>query len=345
MNPGTNQQMGEDDNTPANDNSSERLKILQMLSDGKVTPEQAESLLNAVERDGPKRAFRGLDKPSLNDLKSLGAQISATVTQSLSEAKRALEGQLDVFSLSNPSVSVTHELSLPLNTQRLTAQTTNGAVQVTRWDEPYVRIHIRARAKTNNMSDAKRALTAALQIEENEDKYQLTVVHGDRDKDNGVQIAGAHLDIYVPKLFKGLFLRSQNGKLSADGISCDDLHLETTNGSVSLYQSTAERVVIHAENGGIELVECLSERTRNLHAQTKNGSVSIERLPDNVKLLGRARTSLGRIQVTDARIDVSFDDDVKRSTARFQSNAAAVQSDNEVRVHLETRNGSIRIKP
>lgn len=329
---------------------SERMKILQMLSDSKITPEQAESLLNAVEHGEPKRGFRVLDKPALNDLKSIGTQISATITQSLSEAKRALEGQLDVFSLSSASVSVTHELTLPLNIQRLTVQTTNGAIQVTRWNEPYVRIHIRARAKTNNMSDAKRALTAALQIEEVEDKYQLTLVHGDRDHDSGAQIVGAHLDIYVPKLFKELFLRSQNGKLYADGAVCDDLHLETSNGTITLYRSTADRVHLHAENGSIELIECLSERTRHLHAQTKNGSIAIERLPDNVKLHGRAQTSLGRIQVTDPRINVSFNDDVKRGVARLESvesaeSAATGQASNETSVHLETRNGSIRIKP
>ncbi|MCL6452524.1 MAG: DUF4097 family beta strand repeat-containing protein [Alicyclobacillus sp.] len=325
---------------------NERMKILQMLSDGKITPEQAESLLNALEGDESKRNFRILNRPALDDLRSLGAQISATVTQSLSEARRALEGQMDIFSLASPSVAVTEDVALPLNIQRLTAQTTNGAVQVFQYDEPYVRIHVRGQAKTHSMNDAKRALAAAIQTEEREDAYHLTIIHGERDADKGAQLIGAHLDIYVPKTFKELYLRTHNGRMSVDSVSCDDLRLETVNGSVSLYRTQAERIHVQAENGGIELVDSVTNRCRNLSAQTKNGSITLDRLDERVRVAGRARTSLGRIQVSHPSVVATFDDENKRTVAYLEpvgrddgENATA-----ETRVHLETRNGSIRIK-
>lgn len=333
----------------------ERMKILQMLSDGKISPEQAESLLAALEGRSDKQQrtrFRGIDRTAFNDLRNLGAQISAAVTQSLSEAKRAIEGQFDALSFSSPSVSVTHDIKLPLNIQRVTAQTTNGSIQVTAWDEPYVQIHVRAKAKTNNLSEAKRALISALQTEEHDENYQLTIAHGDRHGDNGVQIVGAQLDIMVPRMLRELYLRSHNGRIYADSIHLEDIRLETTNGSVSLYRSTGQRVALLSENGGIEMAQSMDASTRQFEATTKNGGISIESLPEGLNIVGRAQTMFGRVDITDPRFLVTFEDALKRSQARFQTSFPAndettevPEASTEVRVRLETRNGSIRIKP
>ncbi|KPV44251.1 SHOCT-like domain-containing protein [Alicyclobacillus ferrooxydans] len=332
---------------------NERMKILQMLSEGKITAEQAESLLTALEgRSARERLrFRPLDRSTLTDLKNLGAQVSATVTQSLAEARRALEGQLDSLSFTSPTVSVTHDIHLPEQIGRLTAQTINGSIQVTCWDEPYVQIHVRAKAKTNNLSEAKKALVSALQTDEHDDHYHLTIAHGDRHSDTGVQIVGAQLDISVPRGFREVDLRSHNGRIYADGVVLEDLRFETTNGGLSLYRTAAERMSLSSENGGIELVQCLNSSTKQLQASTKNGGISIEALPADLRASGRAQTMFGRVDVSDPRFLVTFEDAMKRSHARFQTSISLDNEDEdviavgEVRMMLETRNGSVRIKP
>jgi DUF4097 and DUF4098 domain-containing protein YvlB len=334
---------------------NERMKILQMLSEGKISPEQAESLLAALEGRGSDRQrlrFPTLDKTTLTELKSLGAQVSTAVSQSLSEVRRAIEGQFDALSFSSPAVSVTHDIKLPLNIQRVTAQTTNGSIQVTSWDETYVQIHVRAKARTNNLAEAKRALINAFQTEENDENYQLTIGHSDRHSDQHVQIVGAQLDIFVPKILRELYLRSHNGRIYADSLQLDDIRFETTNGSVSLYRSSAERIALASENGGIELAQSLDSKTRQLECSTKNGGINIEALPENLNLVGQARTVFGRVDITDPRFLVTFEDTLKRNHARFQTSfvkdedegTPVVNESFEVRLRLETRNGTIRIK-
>lgn len=334
---------------------NERMKILQMLSEGKITPEQAESLLTAVEssNDRQRLRFPGIDKRTLAELRNLGGQVSAAVAQSLSEAKRAIEGQLDVFSFSSsPTVSVTHDLKLPLNIQRLSAQTTNGSIQVTTWDEPFVQIHVRAKAKTNNLSEAKRALVSSLQTQVQDENYHLTIAHADRHSDTNVQILGAGLDISVPReVLRALDLRSYNGRIYADSVHLEELRFETTNGGISLYKSGAVRMNLSSEHGGIELVQSVDTSTRQFNASTKNGSINIEALPEGLSVSGRAQTIFGRVDITDPRFLVTFEDGMKRSQARFQSGFAEEDTDvtasemvDSTRLRLETRNGSVRIK-
>jgi DUF4097 and DUF4098 domain-containing protein YvlB len=335
---------------------NERMKILQMLSEGKITPEQAESLLAAVEGSSERQRLRfpGLDKRTLTELRNLGSQVSAAVTQSLSEAKRAIEGQLDGFSFSSsPTVSVTHDLKLPLNIQRLTAQTTNGSIQVTTWDEPYVQIHVRAKAKTNNLTEAKRALASALQTQIQDENYHLTISQTDRHSDTNVQIVGAGLDISVPKeVLRELDLRSHNGRIYADSVNLEEMRFETTNGGISLYKSGAVRVNLSSEHGGIELVQSLDASTRQLYASTKNGGISIESLPEGLRVSGRAQTVFGRVDISDPRFLVTFEDAMKWSQARFQTSFTEEETDGtsaadmveSTRMRLETKNGSVRIK-
>lgn len=331
---------------------TERMKILQMLSEGKVTPEQAESLLAAIERPETKRGPKFLDKSALSDLKNIGQQVSAAVSQSLTDARRALEGQLDVFSLSNSStVSVTHDLSLPLNIQRIHLQTTNGAIQVSTWDEPYVQIHIRAKARTNNLTDARRALQSALQVQEQDNLYDLTIVHGDKDQENGGHIVGAQLDVSIPKFMKDVALRSQNGRIVADGITVPNIHLETSNGQITFFRSSGERVSLVSVNGAIEVLQGLSGVTRQLNVEARNGSITVEGLPQGASFSGRAHTSLGKVDISDPRFEVVYEDSLKRGNVRFETKKTPDAEDGvvdnlpEVRLQLETRNGSIRIKP
>lgn len=332
---------------------TERMKILEMLSEGKISPEQAESLLSAIDTTESRRGLKVLDKVQMSDLKNIGTQISSVVTQSLQDAKRALEGQLDVFSLSStPSVSITQDLSLPLNIQQLTAETTNGTIQVSAWDEPYVKIHVRAKARTNQVSDGRRALNQAIQVHEDGSHYHLTIVHGQRgnDKDSRhdgqAEIVGASLDIQVPRAFEQMFLRSTSGRIYLDHVYADNVHLETANGSIQVYHSAGARMTLVTENGGIEVVGGVTDTTRQLHANTRNGSIRVEGLPETQRVFGRAQTTFGKVEIDENHLDVVYEDGGKRGVVRFQS-AGANPEDNEsseARLQLETRNGSIQVK-
>jgi hypothetical protein len=323
---------------------NERMKILEMLSAGKITTEQADQLLSTLDAktkrssDGP----RFTDKFTLPDLKNIGSQVTAAVSQSLGDVKRVVEQQLDNWSFNSSTVSVTHELSLPLEVMNISAETTNGKIQVFHWDEPFAKIDIRAQMRTNSLADGKKALVNALQISHVHQNYELAVVHGRKDNEAHALVSSAHLDLYVPKHLTKVHVRTQNGGISVDSVRVSDLQTQTTNGGISLYKSGAARLHVETENGAIEIQNGIPSSCRNVYAYTKNGRLVVQGLPVDSRCVGTARTNFGKIDIRHPGLVVEFDDSERKTFARFRPAEPEADSD-ETRLHLETRNGSIHI--
>jgi DUF4097 and DUF4098 domain-containing protein YvlB len=327
---------------------NERMKILQLLQSGKITAEQADELLAALEaRDQrPQRSFRPTDKWNLGELKNLGSQITSAVTQSLGEVRKVLEQQVDQWSTqwSGHTITASHEVTVPEGVLAVSAETTNGRIQVSSWDEPTVRIHVRGQVKTTRMSEAIQALQNAVQTQHDNERFDLTVIYGKRDSQTGAQVVGAHIDIYVPHHMKQLLIRSQNGSLLVDAVQLKELHADTMNGAVTVHDSSVERLFVNTENGKIELHNSLTEQCRQVYAYTKNGTVTVEGISESVRATGTARTSSGRIDISTSDFEVESDEPHRPTFVRFRRHADSEQQD-EVRLQLETKNGSIRVTP
>jgi DUF4097 and DUF4098 domain-containing protein YvlB len=325
---------------------NERMKILELLSSGKISAEQADMLLEALDDKSKRNAETPKfgERFSFPDLKNLGTQVSAAVSQSLGDVKRVMEQQLDSWSSSPASVTVTHSLSLPPDIANLSVETTNGKVQVFAWDEPHVKIEIRAQMRTNNLADGKRALEDALQVSHVEHNYELAVIHGRKDVETHTLVGGAHLDLYIPTHLMKVHVRTQNGGIFVDSIQVPDLQVTTTNGGVSLFRSSAERLHVETENGSIEVQGGIGTACRNVYAYTKNGRLSLQGLPVNLNCVGTARTTHGRIDIRQDHLVAEFDDMERKNFVRFRPLDAAAVGTEETRIHLETRNGSIKIR-
>ncbi|MCL6516388.1 DUF4097 family beta strand repeat-containing protein [Alicyclobacillus sp.] len=331
---------------------NERKKILNLLAEGKITPEQAELLLQALGDDQPAGNPKAWQEWSrripLQELKQVGAQIASTVTQSLGEVKRtleqqkrAVEQQLEHLSWNHPTVSVSHDLQLPEGIQEVCVETGQGSVQITEGEGPGISIHVRARVRTDNLADGKRVLEQALQTLESGDRFELTILPGYRDSDSGAAVAAADVDVFLPKGVRRVLARTRSGRILADSAEAGELRLETTRGSILVVQSAADRLHLTTESGDIG-VHTLSDRTRSVYAQAKHGTMDIDGVPRHLAVTGTAQTTLGTVDIDAELFEVTFDDGPRRNGARFRRQGQTESP--ALHLQLTTRSGSIRVR-
>ncbi|MCL6597565.1 MAG: DUF4097 family beta strand repeat-containing protein [Alicyclobacillus macrosporangiidus] len=332
---------------------SEQRKILDLLAEGKITAEQAEMLLQALGGDGGRaagtKAWQEWSRRiPLQDLKQVGAQIASTVTQSLSEVKRTLEQQkrvveqqLEHLSWNQPVVSVSHDLRLPEGVTEVCVETGHGSVQIAEGDGPAIAIHVRARVRTDNLADGKRALERALQTLHGDDRFELTVLPGFKDADSGAAVVSADVDVFLPRGVRRVLARTRSGRVLADSVQAGELRLETTRGSVLAIRCAADRLHLDSESGSIS-IHAMDAKTRSVYAQTKHGTIDIDGVPDGVTVTGTAHTSIGTVDIDAERFEVEFGETSRRNSARFRRQADAGES--VLHIQLTARNGAIKVR-
>lgn len=316
------------------------MKILELLSEGKITPEQAESLLSAVEsKEGLKNRW-GFEKVPNLDLKSLGSQVSAAVSQSIGEVRRVIEQQVDNLPFWASTVSVTHEVALPLEIRHMSVETVNGAVQIMSWDEPYVKVLVRAQVRTDSLAEGRNALLRAVQTNVLDTRYELAIVPGKRGQDNSPQLVVAHLDIWLPQETEEVFCRTHNGRILAESVKVKSLQAETANGNIHAFNVAANRIQLSSENGRVEL-SGMDPITNAVYLQSKNGSLLVNGVPPQMTCSGTAKTSFGRVDIDENQFELTTEDESRRNVVQFHRNPESPSG--EVRFQLETRNGSIHL--
>ncbi|WDL96258.1 SHOCT-like domain-containing protein [Alicyclobacillus sp. ALC3] len=340
--------------------SEERKRILQLLADGKLTVEQADLLLAEVNRStGRKPSPRKLDlslsnlpsidRARLEELKHIGSQVTAAVSQSLGEVRRQVEQQIETWS-SGPStstLSASTEVSLPESVQTVAVEARNGRIQITSWDEPTVRLHVRGQVKAESLMDAKRVLESSLQADRSDDSYQLTIA---QSKD---AVVSTNVDIYVPRKFGRLICKTHNGTIHADTLDAVNLQVDSSNGNIWVHEAEVERLRATAESGNIELLHSITSNCRSVYASTKNGKISVDGIAADLHCVGTATTVNGKIQFS-GDVTHEFDDPARPNHARFELNLNTSDelepSDTsatraiESYITLETKNGGIRVR-
>lgn len=343
--------------------SEERTRILQLVQEGKLTVEQADVLISELERRSTrdplfKRPLSGFDKPKLDDLKQIGTQVSTAVVQSLGEVRRQLEQQFESWNIGpgGSTLSAGAELSLPETIRTLSVESRTGRIQVTSWNQPTVRIHVRGQVKTDSLNEAKHLLEAALQTQQTEDSYQLIVTPGQKDV-----VMGANIDIYVPRKFSKVLCKTRNGSVHADRVEADEVLLDSDNGNVWVHEVAVERLRLIVENGSIEVQNSIGPTCRTVYASTRNGRIMIDGIAKDIHCVGTAKTVTGKIQITGEGLSTEYEESTRPNHARFeQQPATSVDTDepeankletnalepneHDTHIYCETRNGAIRVR-
>ncbi len=325
---------------------NERYKILQLVQNGKITIEQAEMLIDALNLPPTKNTHRfripPIDKPrwdrTAKELKTLGTQVSTMVTQALVDAKREIESQVGEW-MSHDTLSQSYDFELLEDVAHVHVEIANGKIRATEWDKPYGRISIYAQIRATDPAEAEKTLLEAVHTETSDGQYRLVIP---TNGNHGMRIS--YVDIFVPSTVETLHLKSRNGKLKVDSLTAHELELEAQNGDITTSYIGANLVRITTSNGRIDLFHSIRSETKNVYAATKNGTITINGIETNTNCTGTARTSLGEIDIDETHFDVTYADPWRKKKASFKNKE---NSENSIAtsIHCETSNGRITIKP
>jgi DUF4097 and DUF4098 domain-containing protein YvlB len=320
----------------------ERMKILGLLQEGKITAEQAELLLRAVSENASSkdtsRSKSGQWEKTATELKSLKTQMTSLMSQTISEVKRSIETQIDVWPFGE-FVSSTVEHSFTPGITELNLVTTQGKVHVESWDGPTIRAYIRAEVRPMEGGTAKQVLEDALEIRETDNRASLQIL-----RPEGRRVIGpTSIDLFIPNLSNlALSVESKNGSIHADKIEISSLDAKTHNGSVIVTHSKLFTLEVETHNGHIEIRDSVGLDTQRVNASSKNGTVTLTGIHPGLSCIGKARTTLGHIDVDERAFECTYEDARLRNRASFR--LVVPEATRETRMELETKHGKISIR-
>lgn len=296
----------------------ERLMILQMVADKKISATEAAELLKALDGDRATLASATAPRsvspvppvpptpptpPSPEGDGWLGPMIENIV-------KRITDA---VPNLSDPKHEFPTEWTGEFAGSEVPVRiaTGNGRVELVAWDQPTykatVRVEVRAKTEAEARELAERAYTAkfdetGVEVNDHKMSHHDVTVHVSlmlpRDKAYKVEGKTGNGQLKLENLrVIDSRLTSGNGKIRAHGVSADRLHLRSGNGSVEVDGDVAE-LEAGTGNGSITVVPS-GARGQNLRVSTGNGSVRVHtrRLSNEVGLKVDAHTGMGGVTI------------------------------------------------
>ncbi|MCL6636330.1 MAG: hypothetical protein K6T26_00160 [Alicyclobacillus sp.] len=336
----------------------ERMKILQLLQEGKLTAEQAELLLAALEEpeQAAAPAWRAYAKRTwsewnrrvpLHEWRQLGSQLSTVVSQSLGDVRRALEQQkrtleqqLELWTQS-AALAVTQDVPLPEACRHLVVQTGRGRIQVFPASAGAARVHVRARVHTSDLASAQQALAAAVQVRQHEDRCEVAILPA--GKEQAPELISADLDVWLPETVDTVFARLQQGTLWAEAVTAEELSAETDRGQVVLVHPNVQRVRAIAGHGPIHLQGGWGPRCRSVYLEALDGNLRVDGIPADSALSGVVTAAAGKADLDSERFMAEASDEGKRTTVRFRQRQELPDRDPVV-LHLLAVRGTVQVR-
>ncbi|MCL1934807.1 MAG: DUF4097 domain-containing protein [Defluviitaleaceae bacterium] len=282
--------------------NNERLKILELLQEGKITVEDSLKLLDAVEPKEERKKikiFKGkteaekqanenneettifVDGEEIKKVNSLDSDIKEKISQALENITSSVKnvvndlGDINIsFGDSGQPFNLTSE---PLeNVKKLNAKAKNGSIFLTGYTGETVIINGNFREK--NGKNPNFALV--------EEDGVLTL---DYDK-NAVRFV--KFNIKVPtKMIKEINLQTSNSGINLSEFSCEDIFAKSTNGKIVVEQVDCDTLDLDTSNSKIEISDTIANTTK---LETSNGTINVYNLTTNEI---NADTSNGSVKI------------------------------------------------
>lgn len=248
----------------------ERLLILSMLTEGKITVEEATQLLEALDNKGDnssKDFNKGKKKDAQEDKsKRLSnmtfEEIGMDIGNAVSNMIDGLKDMGGTFGINFNSETITLDLEEDLSAidnPILDLKSINGAINLNTWDKETIAIKVTCDYK-NGLLDIDSEFYK-FYIEDN--KVVFVPMY---NKDISIK-----LDVFVPnKDYKEIVLYTTNGKIQINEVNVNKLNCITNNGSIISNKIVGEDVSMATRNGKIEAID-ISAVTLDL--STSNGKI------------------------------------------------------------------------
>lgn len=302
--------------------NEEKIMILQMLQDGKITPEEAIELLEALDQpdfeipeyegdyssDGKTRftnksleeigsdignAFGNL----FTNLKDIGSNIGInTLTEKLE-----IDLEKDISNMVDPIMDL---------------KSVNGYIKVRKHEGDHIKIHLYCNYK-------EASLSAKGDFYKFNTEGNKVVFYPLYNSDIAI-----NLDVLVPdRLYHEINLETSNGTITVDKLNVNKLQVETKNNSIKLSSIKAENMKLSTMNGRIEGT---SLKSNDIEAITTNSGIYFE---DIVTDKVNAHTANGKIRLKNV--------DSNRITAKTSNSTIESENLSSRYVDLKTSNSKI----
>lgn len=257
----------------------EKKRILKMVEEGKLTVDEAVTLLDELEK--AQQTMEQKQEQIVNELSTavnfeetkkedpLQAKYQSTKEKIFDFVDSALKKIKDFdFDLNfGQSVEISHIFHQgEVDLKNMDIDVANGSIKIAAWDQPDVRIECQAKVFRVENSDQARQNFLKDVIFSVENQKLLFKTQQKWMKVESV--------IYVPKSqYERVRIRMFNGPVSGEVMDVSDLRVKTANGKINLDRINGNRAEVETANGKINII---SSRFDNLEAETINGGINLE---------------------------------------------------------------------
>ena len=268
--------------------SEEKLKILDMLKEGKITADEAVALLKQVQDDDNRhRDYRHNwerpyypHKPDFSWINSLCSVIEETSSNIGEAVWDAIKSNEPKFASMLENFTAFSNINAEIN--ELVFEGKNAPVKLKAYDGD--RLEVEAYYKAKFHWDPHITL-----CEEN-GVYSL------RYDDNALYMLGINIRVPEKARIAGVCLKNRNAPIKADDISANNIDLNTKNASIKLSNVKGERLICESKNAPVSLDDV---EAREIDAKTSNAKISLD---DVESFRARLVTSNAKIEVKDSGV-------------------------------------------
>ncbi|WP_202079212.1 DUF4097 family beta strand repeat-containing protein [Caldalkalibacillus salinus] len=273
----------------------ERRIILKMLEEGKISAEEANKLLDALDKshqtqhtsetfrqedgdDTEKQAYREQFQRMKADLHETtdkligGANKGATKLLDLVgkavDKLQTMDVDLDLDFQWSGGMKVTEAIRIPqFSYTDVSLLASNGSIKVKSWDRDEGQINvIGVISKADDEQEARDIMKSLIHSSTDQGKYRFEV----EDKKH-VKIS---LEVTLPRrAYERINLSTNNGSIQISQHEVNLLDVDTSNGSIRLQDLTTGKISGNTSNGR---VQCLQVDAEESTWKTSNGSVQLQ---------------------------------------------------------------------
>ncbi|MBS4534403.1 DUF4097 family beta strand repeat protein [Clostridium sp. D2Q-14] len=318
--------------------NEEKMMILRMLKEGKISEEEAFKLLDVLEKKEDEKDFEAkLNKNLEEKFNKFGENFGEKVGkigEDLSDGASSLTDKImdmvDSFMDKGGFTNIlgSHDtkneiLELEVNDIEnpvLDIKGINGNINLNPWSKDYVYVKAICYIKKNKISTDENIMD----LRKEKNKIILKPLFNSN--------IGVKLDISVPlQYYNEINLITSNGKINIYDLKAENIISNTTNGSITLNSITSKNTIdLNTKNGRITLKDI---KNNDLNIITKNTSINL----DNVTCeKGTLISQNGKINLNNSTIDTI---DINTSNSPIK-----VENSNIAYLFGKTSNGKVDIK-
>jgi DUF4097 and DUF4098 domain-containing protein YvlB len=259
----------------------EKKRILQMVQDGKITADEALSILEELEKAGEESKVK--EQVLKNELSTVVANPDSGEKSYDSFNKKMQSSKEKIFDFVESAFKKIKDSDLDFNFgksaeishifqqgnayfKEAEIDIANGKTSIIPWNQQNVRIECQAKVyKTENQEEARDAFLQGVHFTIENEKLTFLV------QQKGIKVDAV---LYIPSAeYEKIVIRMFNGAISGEGLSAETFKAKTANGPITIGQLNGSLCQLETGNGAIALTD---SRVVNAEAESLHGGIHAE---------------------------------------------------------------------